>query len=323
MKRISIFALFCLLLLPAIAQENYRKIYLWDVTESMVDYKLDEIVPNYIKKHINSQNKENTEIIIVPFQDSVLTRYIIKESVATSDAKQRICKKINEIGPKCMRHTKHWRTNIIDPIKFATEHYMKTDRNNKMYLLTDGYDEYHGNSAVVEYLKTWDKTRDKDDDLLVYIMTTSKAEIPLPPGMTHVVKKDTTILHLEEIQIEPSYDLVQINNKGNDTLTIEFKTTKRLPEGVKILARSAESAPIAINENVEIVKNEIKLHLKYKYAELKERLPEESYMELYLTVLNNEYLEKQYNTNITVFPSTLKLKLVNKKYRVLTVSLLD
>ena len=67
MKRISIFALFCLLLLPAIAQEKpkgVRYIYLWDVTLSMKGYqnKTPDIYDDVVKfliKEIGCITNEN------------------------------------------------------------------------------------------------------------------------------------------------------------------------------------------------------------------------------------------------------------------------
>ncbi|MBQ5879609.1 MAG: hypothetical protein IIW59_05935, partial [Alistipes sp.] len=96
-----------------------------------------------------------------------------------------------------------------------------------------------------------------------------------------------------------------------------------LPTGTKIRVQSQEGAPIAMNEVVELVNGAIQLSPNFDYEVLKTQLADEASMRLEYSVENNDELKAEQNKKVAIVPAHSQVKLINKKERVLTISVVE
>ena len=335
MKKLYLFLILCACCLTssAWAQKNYRTIFIWDVTQSMVDNGIDKVVPDFIINTVKATQLENTEVIVIPFQDSVLTRYVMREQTLTDDAKKRLEKKIKEIGPLCMKHTKHRKTNIIDPINYAIDTYKKNDRENTLYLLTDGKEEHYGGDATSEekkaealanFLKTlaFDSATMSESDILYYIQAHGK--LPITPGEVkggQVEIRDTTVIWNKNVNVEPYVSTsYKLKDKNEVTIYFRIKDTE-LPSNTRVRVQSEPGAPIHVDETRVVVDNKVTFTPQYDYETLKASLAENSSMNLNVTLVNGNELQMNHQTIVHIVPDKVSLTLINQKYRVMKIKM--
>ena len=104
--KLRIIYLFCcayLMVTVSLAQQsrfkNERRIYLWDVTLSMKGVgrqptpNIFDKVVDALEKDINSINDEQTEILVLPFQTSILDCW---KTLATSTGKKSLIDKLGK-----------------------------------------------------------------------------------------------------------------------------------------------------------------------------------------------------------------------------------
>lgn len=318
--------------LAANAQGQNRNIYIWDVTRSMigqgtVDGKktpnVYKDVEDYLIKDIQRIQNQNTEIIVVPFQERVLEDYIIKVGDATAESKKKIFSKIKEYGPLCMA-LPHSNTNISEPLRFVQRKYQKPDCNNKLVLLTDGKQNMNGGmSALADAVKNWSNSSE-NNELLIYVLTTENAVAPTTvlPGV-HYVNPGEFKQQIVSIVLKPIRD-VKFNIKDDKALTIPFicDSDVALPSGIEVRVKNLPGSPIQVDEKVIMKNNQIQIVPQYVYDELKQRLPEVSSAKLVLSIENNDDLLKQ-NKKVMLRPSETQWVLINKKERVLTITVVE
>lgn len=335
MKKLYLFLILCACCMTssAWAQTNYRTIFIWDVTQSMVDNGIDKVVPDFIINTINATRPENTEVVVIPFQDSVLTRYVMREQTLTEDAKKRLEKKINEIGPLCMKHTKHRKTNIIDPINYAIATYKKKDRENTLYLLTDGKEEHYGGDTTSEEKKAealaqrlkelaFDSATMSESDILYYIQAHGKLPIKpedVEPGRVKI--RDTTVIWNENVNVEP-YVSTSYKLKDKNEVTIYFRIKDaELPSNTTVRVQSEPGAPIHVDETRVVVDNKVTFTPQYDYETLKASLAENSSMNLNVTLVNGNELQMNHQTIVHIVPDKVSLTLINQKFRVMKIKM--
>ena len=162
MRRILTFAFLSLIYLSTFAQsstgfaQKTRYIYLWDVTYSTVDWGNREMCDNissFLIKDIAIKQNSDAEIIIVPFNDKVVERNIIRHKA--SDFNSIYVNERESLREKgynwATAHTIDGHTNVAGALTYAREEYAcDTDYNNIIILLTDGYNEYTKNGDTVK-----------------------------------------------------------------------------------------------------------------------------------------------------------------------------
>lgn len=234
----------------ASAQENTtkkeRRIYLWDVTISMVGatdnpsfpkanpsagvgnpiYSYDEGKPNYKEKEdifdptrealinsIKAIEDEDCQIVVLPYDREIRT--VFEVSTASIKDKETIIQqveswsKLRSAGTftgKCLRE-------VID-------NYFKKDRLNRVILLTDGNCSTDADEKVLlDIVREWDQSNVHSkyvDNRLVYVMLTSAVnDVDV---LTEFEKKDedsgvTTVESLEDLANYVSFSLSNLSHE--------------------------------------------------------------------------------------------------------------
>ena len=180
-KSVILFSLFAFLSLSIFAQEapQHRVVYLWDVTKSMHGYKepggtnkvvtvaqKDMLIEHYHKEYdIYDQVVEaliqyiksydaTTEIVVVPFNDEILTDCVWRER-ATIEGKIRLEAKIRRFF-----NDKITRTNIHKAFDYANGLFdgsklPKAKKQSELYILTDGEHNATPKEQFYSMLSTW------------------------------------------------------------------------------------------------------------------------------------------------------------------------
>lgn len=334
MKRLYLLLTLCACCLVNSALAQNRNIYIWDVTASMIGKgttESGEKTPNvyddvegYLIKDIQRVANAYTEIVVIPFQEGVLSDYILTVPNSTDESKQEIIDRIKEVGPKCLKLS-HRRTNISEPLLFAKSKYQKSDKENKIVLLTDGYQNMNGGmEALAEAVNSWDRQAE-ECDFLVYVLTTKNAIKPTDDLVNgDYVPVDHFVDQVERLLVKPTPEVL-FNIKDNKSIAIYFKNNSSisLPVDAKIRVKSEVDAPIVIDEVVELVNGQIQLSPNYDYATLKHQLAEREQMRLNLSVENNDILVKEQKKKLIIVPNYSQVTLINKKERVLTISIVE
>lgn len=176
-----------------------RRIFLWDVTISMVGatkdascpkasprknpgYNYNEGYPNYnVKKDIFDETREklinlilqiqneSTEIIVLPFRNGIVGSF---KASATAEGKQQI---IDEI--RAWNDLRSGGTYTATCLKDAVDIYFTPDRVNRLFLLTDGEPSGQEGSQLIRYIENWQgiKVPRCPQSYMVYIMLTDEA----------------------------------------------------------------------------------------------------------------------------------------------------
>jgi len=282
-------------------------------------------VEDYLIKDINRIANSHTEIVVIPFQEDVLYDHILSVPNSTDEAKKQIIEKIKQTGPSCMKLS-HFNTNISDPLLYAQRAYQKSDKVNTLVLLTDGRQNMNGGmNALRDAIIGWNNDAD-EDEFLIYVLTTENAEQPTSGDLEQVIYVDTGdfVNQLSLLHLKPTSEIA-FNLKDQKSINVSFANNSDvpLPTGAKIRVQSQAGAPIAINEVVELVNGAICITPDFDYEALKTQLAEEVSMRLVYSVENNDELKAKQNKKVAIVPAHSQVKLINKKERVLTISVVE
>ncbi len=282
-------------------------------------------VEAYMIKDINRIANSHTEIVVIPFQEGVLYDYIISVPNSTDESKAQIIEKIKQTGPLCMK-LPHSNTNISEPLLYAQRTYQKPDKVNMLVLLTDGCQNMNGDmSALRDAIIGWNNNSD-EDEFLIYVLTTENAEQPTPDDLDKVryVNNSEFANQLICMQLKPT-SKIPFNIKDQKSINVSFANNSDvpLPTGTKIRVQSQAGAPIVIDEVVELVNGAIQIYPNFDYEVLKRQLAEEVSMRLMYSVENNDELKATQNKKVAIVPAYSQVKLINKKERVLTISVVE
>jgi hypothetical protein len=301
--------------------KSQRRIYLWDVTLSMKGYQgrtpdIYGSVVDFLKREIDSLRDESTEIVVLPFQESILERWSVR---ATEDGKKEIIGKIvqykNEIPTN---------TNIVRPIREVQSQYIKADKHNLLFLLTDGK-QTGGNSDLLALIRDWEEYAKINDAYALYVMLTEDAMDPEviteieKNGSMDVVTKPGNV---DFIDLEPAR-LVKFNIKDDHgkpvVVSLSCKKSIALPEGVKVRVKSDNRSTLHINETTEIKHLTCSFSLDYNYQDLKNSLPENTYIPLKLELLNQQEVKEKTGKIVLLNPTDIGLELINKPEKTLKI----
>ena len=180
-----------------------RNIYLWDVTASMDKLGIRQTVEDYLINDIKRIKKSsNTDVVIIPFQDSALTTKIMQYTISDKTDFDAMASSIRSNGREMVKahNVRGAYTDIARPLKYVGNNWLSSDYNTKIVLLTDGVQEIdeQWNKAdspatpqAREFLRqtllemdrllglSVDSVRGETDNVLYYIMTHKNAECPV------------------------------------------------------------------------------------------------------------------------------------------------
>ena len=192
--------------------EKTRYVYLWDVTGSTIwdvrhkakNGELYKLMTEFLKDDIEDKRGERCQVVIIPFNDTVLSDEI-KKYDSSDDSFRNINSLISRGWELVLQHNQAYiarngkgYTDIAGAVKYAKEKYVDDGYNTIFILLTDDGQEYDENGKIVgrltpeteAYLKKTlmqmdEKMKGEDDGLnrLFYIIF--KRQMKYPDSTTH------------------------------------------------------------------------------------------------------------------------------------------
>ncbi|MDR0969458.1 MAG: VWA domain-containing protein [Lentimicrobiaceae bacterium] len=311
----------CLTAMLAAQTKSQRLIYLWDVTRSMNGKKgvngMEVDDPNginiysdvvkFLEQEISSITDASTEIVVLPFKESVLETW---KETADESGKKTIIQKIKNYNNEGLTGT-----NIVRPIHYVQKKIISNDKNNLLVILTDGKqsEDFGGNSELLNVIRDWQVYSKIHDAYALYVMLTKEAED------SEVIK---TIEDTENIDVvtEPGQkqfifltpaENISANIKDNKTANIALtsNTSVPLPENIKVKVTSTDSI-LSINQIVTVENKEIVFDLKYSqpYETLKTQLAEKTLVPLKIELTNQSELPDI----VQLTSENINLELINK-----------
>lgn len=318
-----------------------RRIYVWDVTKSMQGHnrKTQQYDPTidvwdkfvkWLKDDIAAITDSSTELVVLPFQETVLARWYCK---ATVEGKAELLRKIDDAKEQFQDMTY---TNICGPFEIAKREYVVADKNNLVILLTDGQQSekegFGGQNAWLAMLNNWGDYARQNNAYLVYFMVTPAAVDSRiidtltgddnKPHCTIVTPTETPPIFID---IYPQSHL-RLNIKDWQDKEIEIPLDKskkgvELAEGIQIKVESITDAPIKIEGVVEIKNNKVTIKPQYNFDELKKFMGANESMNIALTftLVNQDEILQKANQKIILQSGRSELELINKIEKVLTI----
>lgn len=301
--------------------KSERRIYLWDVTLSMQGYLektpniYDKIV-KFLVNEINSISDESTEIVVCPFQETILDTW---KECASNVGKQEIITKI-----KTYRNLKVTGTNIVGPIQFVQNNFINPDKHNLLILLTDGQ-QTGGNLSLLQLISNWGKYADINDAFALYVMLTKQAidqEIIKTIEKTDNIEVVTEPGQMEMLDLQPSNPTkINLKNDKKATISFNFKKGINLPSNINIHVYS-NNPYLSINQHTILKDSKILFTINYKkdYNTLKTQLAETSILPLNISITNKDQLQKD-GKIVYLTKENLTLELINKPEKLLKISI--
>jgi hypothetical protein len=306
--------------------KSQRRIYLWDVTLSMKGFggKTPDIyneVVKFLEQEINSITDINTEIIVLPFQESILERW---KTRADESGKKEIIQKI-----KSYSNDKITNTNIVNPIMNVQTDIISSDKNNILVLLTDGTqsEKFGGKAELIKLIQNWEQYAYKNYAYCLYVMLTPEAideKVKEVIEQTEYIDVVTEPGKMKLIDLQPS-ELVKFNIKDDKGKPVEvpliYKKNIALSGNIKIKVVAEDNQYIDINQTVEVKDSKISFEIKYKQSDevLKVTLDEKTQIPLHIELVNKEEIRKTEEKIVSLTQSTTVLELINRPERTLRI----
>lgn len=307
-----------------------RRVYLWDVTLSMKGYKnktpdiWDKVVKS-LCENINSVMDESTEIIILPYQERILERWVYK---ATKQNKEILIRKIQNYN-----NDKVTNTNIYTPFKDVVDSYLKEQDNvrNVIFLLTDGQHNVHNPSVqdFYDYIRNWCTIATSKNAYAFYITLTEFARDKV---LSEVIANTCNI---KEIPYTDTINFVELSaakfvkyNIKEDknklvTLKLNLPTdVANIPKDIKIRVRSNNNSYVTVDETCIMKNNEILFTVKHLMDDhsMKELLPSNRNTEVSLSLSIDPESQRKYPLVLLTSDKT-ELELVNKPEKTLKINI--
>ena len=313
--------LICVCLESSSQSKPQRRIYLWDVTLSMKGYggapNIYDNVVDFLKREINSITDENIEIIVLPFQTKILEEWVV---YATESGKKDIISKITNYNNNDVTNT-----DIVTPFKETWQKYIRDDKRNLLFLLTDGK-QSGGNHDLLNLIRNWGENAKINDDYGYYVILTVNAKDPEiedtinnTSGIGIITGDDWGKLGWIELYPEK---IVKFNIKDDKekpvNIPLIYKKNIDLPENIKVEV-SCDNPLLTFSETAVIKNNAISFNLKYDYQLLKDTLPEKEQIDLHIELINSDDVQKTTGKIILLIPNDIKLELINKPEKTLKI----
>ena len=333
--KLRIIYLFCcayLMVTVSLAQQsrfkNERRIYLWDVTLSMKGEgsqptpNIYDKVVDALQKDINSINDEQTEILVLPFQTSILDCW---KTLATSTGKKSLIDKIKGFNDNNLT-----KTNIALPMEKVMTTWIKPDKRNVLILLTDGIQNATPKQELIEQIQKWCRIAEKNDAHAFYVMLTQFAQdeelikvIDETCRMSKIVIDDDFDINFVELLPQSNYKYNIKDDAGKKlSLQIEYKKNIKIPEDLEVLCYCEPNPYVDINQTATIKNNLLEIAMKQKqcYDSLKVRLPQNVNEQI---MVHFEMKEPEKHPKVQLLNDECTLELINKPEKTLKVYVKD
>lgn len=243
----SIFVATNLCAQQSIDYKKERRIYLWDVTGSML-FKSNQLkdgtslwdyVKGYIINDISQISNENTEVYVIPFGKNVNHSFVWHET-ATDEGKQRIIDAVRAYEYKDHKDYGS-KTNLYEPLAYAKDYIVSNDYVDVVYMLNDG--EHDVESTYDNYmtlLRSWcDIMKNKDVYTYYIMLTASAANIkPFLPDCIVPINTASTGGKIPEIvRINFSKGELELNVREDYGLDAKISwalSSGRVPKGYRV-----------------------------------------------------------------------------------------
>lgn len=304
--------------------KNERRIYLWDVTLSTKGFggKPDiwSDIKDAIVKDINSIIDEDVEIIILPFQVSILEEW---KAFATGQGKKDLVKRIQQYDNNDVTNT-----NICLPMEVVMQKHIDSSKRNVLILLTDGEHtntSSYPTSKLIEIINRWCNFAKEKDAYAFYVMLTEFAHNDY---LVDAIKKSCRISAINGIDINfvelkaPEKISFNIKDDANKPLSISltYKKNVKIPEGLTFKLEIEENEYIETNGISELSNQNLNFNIKLKqpYEKLKSVLPEESSTPIraYLSLSDSS---KEQHPLVLLLSDVIQINLVNKIEKTLRI----
>ena len=253
---------------------------------------------------------------MLPFQESILEHWSVRASEA---GKKEIIKKITDYN-----NAKVTNTNIVEPIREVQTRYIKNDKRNMFFLLTDGK-QTGGNKELLGVIREWAEYAKINDAHAVYVMLTKHAideEITSEVDNTEHIEIITEPGKIDWLDLQV-VSTVRYNIKDEQGTPVRFALTSRknmeIPENIQVRVKSRNNPYITINETVTIQNGEIAFPLNYNYQTLKTEVPELATIPVEIVLLNQDEVKKNSGKIIILSPKNVEIELINKPEKTLRI----
>ena len=317
MNRLLISIAFLCFVATLAAQKSQRRIYLWDVTLSMKGYEgapdiYDEVRDFLIEDIRNNIRDENTEIVVLPFQENILERWIARADEA---GKNEIIRRISSYNNNIVTST-----NIVGPIIEVKASIIKDDRENLFLLLTDGTQSrrFGGRSELDKEVRTWAEYARINDATPVFVMLTQEARGDLTELEPAFKAGGWTLVSDFIILRPPHFVTYSIVDDRGQSVNVQFIGSAL--SGVQIGIYADENEYIAINQKCMVNNGMFSFNVDFKQPEstLREMLPEKMQIPLRLEIANQNEMMRN-GSMITINPYRIVLELINKPEKKLII----
>lgn len=335
MKRLllAILLLFGSVSINALYSQDFKtqkRIYLLDVTLSMHGYgdspDIWPTVIQFLSSEIKSIEDPQTEIVVMPFQESVLDIWKYK---ATPEGKTALLKKIADAEKT---YTKVTQTNITLPFRDATKQLDK-DKENVLILLTDGAQNAKGypKETLLQEIRNWCTRTSALNAFAYYVMLTEAAN---DPELLSAIEEACRMRAVKpsDINTNPFVELAVVNTRlhynfltdpAEKEIKITCKKNLKIPSGLKVAIKSENNPYFDVNDVAEIQNGIATFSIRTLQTkeQLQRNLPrDENYMlNLHIELVNGKQIEKSTNQVINLVTSNLNLEVVNKPEKTLKI----
>ncbi len=327
MKNYFVFTTIFFFCLSLTAQNTKRfketkNIYVLDLTLSMWGKSpgaknIFNDVKDELIKVINTTSNENTEIVIVTFQDAILD---VWEEKATKNGKQAIINKLNEINEN---NVPKQNTNIHGAWKKGRE-LIDPEKLNVVFLLTDGEHsvKHIPKAALYKEVADWGNFARNKDYYAFLVELTEQASDPELRKTVQSTHNTQIIKGIEFfiISMEDKNPVININDDLNFNLNIIGDRVTNIPaEFTFSLELNNPDFTIKNGTNLKLQRDPYRVRLEPKKSieSLKKDLPQVSSLEI-----NIKYDEEKY-PQVKLLDNTIICTVKNKKEMVLTIEVIE
>lgn len=302
--------------------KDTKNIYVLDLTLSMFGKapgakNIFNEVRDELIKVINTTSNENTEIVIVTFQDAILD---VWEEKATKDGKQAIINKLNEINEK---NVPKQNTNIHGAWKKGRE-LIDPEKLNVVFLLTDGEHSvtHTPKAALYKEVAEWGNFARNKDYYAFLVELTEQASDPQLRKTVQATQNAQIIKGIEFfiISLEEKNPVINIHDDLSFNLNIIGDRVSNIPADFTF-SLEINDPNFAIKNGTDLkLRNtpyKIKIESKRSIETLKKELPQLSSLEIII-----KYDEDKY-PQVKLLDNTILCTVKNKKEMVLTIEVIE
>lgn len=312
-NKLLLFILFSLTIYTVGAQPylNEKRVYLLDVTASMEGRGIVETpnifdnVKNQLSNSLSNITYPQTEIVIVPFTESIFNP--IRGNITQIDS---LVNEISKIG------IEKGDTNIADAWEYGISE-LDSTKVNYLFLLTDGLHN-HGVEKEVLYkrLQEWQYIAKDKYMFAFYVMLTPNAK---EMEIIEIIESTNKLWAIESMNVNVSFINSTLNLKSNinndKKVRIDFSSQNNevFNSGLQLNIRLEENPFYELcNLNSSIINKYVEFEIKELLPRI--QIPIETQQKLYL-----EY-DKEKNPLVFFTPEIINFSIVNKGVRIMTIN---